>query len=217
MFRALASSPFISGRTGSRRPRWAQHRRLGFLPSCPAARVRLDCNERQKVHGGLNGSGCSWGVSWGSESKPEGFRASQENPTQLWPRVPHVTCGGRVFSAGKQASTCPGQLQTPCISGTGPLGAGECPGMGGTPGCTRSAPAWREPLGSQGLAQCGRNPWGCRVQPGVGGTPGDMGSAPGAGESPVAVSSGEPTGTPSRFLSESEPHARCPAETSPSG
>lgn len=83
VFRALASSAFISGRRGSRRPRWAQHHQLGVLPSRPAVRVRRACNERWKAHGGLNGSGGCWGVSCGSKSKPEGFGAGQENPTQL--------------------------------------------------------------------------------------------------------------------------------------
>lgn len=40
-FRALASSPFISGRTGSHRPRWARHHRLGVLPSRRAVRAGL--------------------------------------------------------------------------------------------------------------------------------------------------------------------------------
>lgn len=113
---------------------------LGILPSHPVAKVKLTGSERQKAHGGaLNGSGRSWGVSGGSESKPKGFRAGQENPTQRQPRVPHITCSQRGFSAGKQPSTCPGSCR--------PQGWGM-PRCWGHPGVLGSASAWGQPLGS---------------------------------------------------------------------
>lgn len=190
MFCALASSLFISGNMGNRRPRWARHRQLGVLPSHPAARVRLPCAGRWKVHGGLNGSSGSWGVP-GQRVKTREFqgRPGKSHPAAAPCPPRHLRREG--FLCRQRGEHLPGQLQAPRTAAPGWRGTGNAPAWGGTPGVLGSASAWGEPMRSRGLPWGGGNPWGpgvCLsvggkpwgfgVCPDVGGAPGDLGSAP---------------------------------------
>lgn len=91
---------------------------------CVIARgfAKLPFDQGQAHHG--TQSGHFWGVSQARESKPEGFRAGQENPTQLQPRVP-VSPSREGFVRQETESTCPGSCRH--------RAARECPSMGGTP------------------------------------------------------------------------------------
>lgn len=97
LFQDLASSPFIS------------------------------CRARGRTEGtqGLHGRGWSWGVPWGADSELEASGARGENPRQLQPRVPHVTCSSGLSLAGDW-STAAQQLHGECPS----PGHGVCPTRG---------------------------------------------------------------------------------------
>lgn len=78
-----------------------------------------------KAHRGCMAEVGPWGVPWGADSELEASGARGENPRQLQPRVPHVTCSSGLSLAGDW-STAAQQLHGECPS----PGHGVCPTRG---------------------------------------------------------------------------------------
>lgn len=130
---------------------------------CQGALRQGTGKERPKACGRSHSRGCSWGT----ESKPEAFRASKKNPRQLWPRVPHVTCSSRVFSSRHLLGSCRGRGAAawgmPRCGAVGPWGLPPPGAAPGVLGCARSRrPLPVEPHGAAGcfLSESELSFWG---------------------------------------------------------